>query len=95
MLLAGTEDQITSYDDVFSIHQMFQHAGDPVIIMGGGRVGTAIAKRFEERRTIPYYREKSEKNRLFRQYCARRCHRFKHPQEGMDRKSPGGPHHNP
>ncbi len=49
LLLAGTEDQITSYDDVFSIHQMFQHAGDPVIIMGGGRVGAAIAKRFEEK----------------------------------------------
>jgi len=53
LLLAGTEDQITSYDDVFSIHQMFRHAGDPVIIMGGGRVGTAIAKRFEER-DVPF-----------------------------------------
>jgi Trk K+ transport system NAD-binding subunit len=53
LLLAGTEDQIAAYDDVFSIHQMFQHAGDPVIIMGGGRVGTAIAKRFEER-DIPF-----------------------------------------
>lgn len=53
LLIAGTEKQIMSYDDVFSIHQIFQHAGDPVIIMGGGRVGTAIARRFEER-DVPF-----------------------------------------
>lgn len=53
LLLAGTEQQIEAYDDVFSIYQMFQHAGDPVIIMGGGRVGAAIAKRFEERE-VPF-----------------------------------------
>lgn len=53
LLLAGTDNQIASYDDVFSIYQMFQHAGDPVIIMGGGRVGTAIARRFGER-DIPF-----------------------------------------
>lgn len=53
LLLAGTEEQIAVYDDVFSIYQMFRHAGDPVIIIGGGRVGAAIAKRFEER-TVPF-----------------------------------------
>lgn len=53
LLLAGTEKQIATYDEVFSIYQMFQHAGDPVIIIGGGRVGSAIAKRFEER-NVPY-----------------------------------------
>lgn len=53
LLLAGTENQIASYDDVYSIYQMFQHAGDPVIIMGGGRVGTAIGRRFAER-DVPF-----------------------------------------
>ncbi|MFH0813711.1 MAG: NAD-binding protein [Pseudomonadota bacterium] len=53
LLLAGTEKQIAAYDEVFSIYQIYQHAGDPVIVIGGGRVGTAIAKRFEERK-IPY-----------------------------------------
>ena len=53
LLLAGTESQIASYDDVYSIYQMFQHAGDPVIIMGGGRVGTAIGRRFAER-DVPF-----------------------------------------
>ncbi len=53
LLLAGTEEQIAMYDEVFSIYQMFRHAGDPVIIIGGGRVGAAIAKRFEERE-VPF-----------------------------------------
>ena len=53
LLLAGTESQIASYDDVYSIYQMCQHAGDPVIIMGGGRVGTAIGRRFAER-DVPF-----------------------------------------
>lgn len=53
LLLAGTEDQIATYDDVYSIYQMYQHAGDPVIIIGGGRVGNAIAKRFQERE-VPF-----------------------------------------
>jgi Trk K+ transport system NAD-binding subunit len=49
LLLAGTEKQIITYDEVFSIYQIFRQGDDPVIIIGGGRVGTAIAKRFEER----------------------------------------------
>ena len=53
LLLAGTEKQIATYDEVFSIYQIFRHAGDPVIVIGGGRVGAAIAKRFEER-SVPY-----------------------------------------
>lgn len=53
LLIAGTEAQIETYDEVFSLYQMFRHAGDPVIVIGGGRVGTAIAKRFQER-TVPY-----------------------------------------
>jgi Trk K+ transport system NAD-binding subunit len=53
LLLAGTEEQIAMYDDVYSIYQMYQHAGDPVIIIGGGRVGMAIAQRFEERE-VPF-----------------------------------------
>ncbi|HAR97182.1 MAG TPA: potassium transporter TrkA [Deltaproteobacteria bacterium] len=53
LLLAGTEDQIATYDDVYSIYQMYQHAGDPVIIIGGGRVGNAIVERFAERE-VPF-----------------------------------------
>lgn len=53
LLIAGTESQISTYDEIFSLYQMFRHAGDPVIIIGGGRVGGAIAKRFQER-AVPY-----------------------------------------
>jgi len=53
LVIAGTEKQITEYDEVFSIYQMFRHGDDAVIIIGGGRVGSAIAKRFEER-NVPY-----------------------------------------
>lgn len=53
ILIAGTEGQIETYDEVFSLYQMFRYAGDPVIVIGGGRVGTAIAKRFQER-SVPY-----------------------------------------
>ncbi len=53
ILIAGTEGQIETYNEVFSLYQMFRYAGDPVIVIGGGRVGTAIAKRFQER-SVPY-----------------------------------------
>src|SRR5690606_30600618 len=53
LLLAGTENQIATEDEACSIAQILQHAGDAVIIMGGGRVCTAIAKRFKERE-IPF-----------------------------------------
>lgn len=53
ILIAGTEGQIETYDEVFSLYQMFRYADDPVIVIGGGRVGTAIARRFQER-SVPY-----------------------------------------
>ncbi|MBM4339095.1 MAG: potassium channel protein [Deltaproteobacteria bacterium] len=49
LIFAGTEEQIAAYNEVFSFYQMFKHAGDPVIIIGGGRVGKAISERLKER----------------------------------------------
>jgi len=49
LILAGTENQIATYNEVYSIYQMFKHAGDPVIIIGGGRVGRATSERLKER----------------------------------------------
>ena len=53
LIFAGTEEQISTYNDVFSLYQMFRHAGDPVIIIGGGRVGKATSERLKERE-IPH-----------------------------------------
>lgn len=44
--LAGTEEQISLYNELFCIY----HASDfPVIIIGSGRVGSAVAKAFESK----------------------------------------------
>ncbi|MEQ8253816.1 MAG: NAD-binding protein [Smithellaceae bacterium] len=53
LVFAGTEDSVTSYDEVYSLYQIYKVAGDPVIIVGGGRVGQAIAARFQKEE-IPY-----------------------------------------
>lgn len=53
LIFAGTEKQIAAYDENFSPYQMDKHAGDPVIIIGGGRVGKAASDRLKERK-IPY-----------------------------------------
>ncbi|HNS55574.1 MAG TPA: NAD-binding protein [Smithellaceae bacterium] len=44
---------MASYDEVYSLYQIYKVAGDPVIIVGGGRVGQAIAARFQKEE-IPY-----------------------------------------
>ena len=53
LVFAGTEDSVASYDEVYSLYQIYKVAGDPVIIVGGGRVGQAIAARFQKE-DIPY-----------------------------------------
>jgi voltage-gated potassium channel len=45
LLLAGTESQISAYDDAFAGHPHAEaHAEAPVVILGGGRVGRAAAR---------------------------------------------------
>ena len=69
LVLAGSEPSLASYDDVYSFYHICKTAGDPVIIVGGGRVGRAIAARFQEM-DIPYLiieksRRKNEKDSHF------------------------------
>lgn len=45
LLLAGTREQLDSYDSLFCI---YTHQEAPVVIIGGGRVGRAIAKSLNE-----------------------------------------------
>ena len=44
LLLAGSEEQLKSYDEQIGTHQRFQA---PVLVLGGGRVGQAAAKALE------------------------------------------------
>lgn len=53
LVFAGTEAAVATYDEVYSFYQICKVAGDPVIIVGGGRVGHAIAERFQKA-DIPY-----------------------------------------
>ncbi len=53
LVFAGTEEALARYDEVYSFYQICKVAGDPIIIVGGGRVGHAIAERFEAS-DVPY-----------------------------------------
>jgi len=53
LVFAGTEASVANYDEVYSFYQICKVAGDPVIIVGGGRVGHAVATRFQQA-DIPY-----------------------------------------
>lgn len=44
LLLAGSEEQLKSYDEQIGTHQRFEA---PVLVLGGGRVGRAAAKALE------------------------------------------------
>ncbi len=53
LVLAGSETSLNGFDDVYSFYHICKVAGDPVIIVGGGRVGRAVAARFQEME-VPY-----------------------------------------
>lgn len=46
LILAGSTDQLRTYDETMSIYRF---SDDPVIIIGAGRVGRGIAEAFDER----------------------------------------------
>lgn len=53
LVLAGTEESLAAFDDVYSFYHVCRLTENPVLIIGGGRVGQTIAGRFQER-AIPY-----------------------------------------
>ena len=53
LLLAGTEKSLAAYEEVYAFYHICNLTVDPVLIVGSGRVGDTIARRFKERES-PY-----------------------------------------
>ena len=53
LVLAGAEENLAAYDDVYSFYHICHLTTNPVLIIGGGRVGNSIAEQFKVRET-PY-----------------------------------------
>jgi Trk K+ transport system NAD-binding subunit len=53
LVLAGSEENLAAYDEVYSFYHICKLTGEPVLIVGSGRVGDTIVEQFKERK-IPY-----------------------------------------
>lgn len=53
LVLAGSEKNLAAYDEIYAFYHICKLTVNPVLIVGGGRVGDTIAKRFKERES-PY-----------------------------------------
>ena len=49
LLLAGSAEQLSKYDETFCVYRIYHTTNAPVLILGGGRVGRAAAESLEER----------------------------------------------
>ncbi len=49
LVLAGARENITAYDDVYSFYHIYRLSINPILIIGGGRVGQTVARCFRER----------------------------------------------
>lgn len=53
LVLAGSKENLAAFDDTYSFYHIYRLTANPVLIVGGGRVGKTIADRFKERE-MPY-----------------------------------------
>jgi len=49
LVLAGSQKNMDAFDDVYSFYHVCRTSANPVLILGGGRVGQTIAELFKER----------------------------------------------
>jgi Trk K+ transport system NAD-binding subunit len=49
LVLAGSEENLSAYEEVYAFYHICPLSVDPVLIVGSGRVGDTIAERFKER----------------------------------------------
>ena len=69
LLLAGSEEQLRRYDELFCIYHV---SSAPVIIIGGGRVGRATARALERARgRLPHRRDRAPSASAIRRNTSR------------------------
>ena len=49
LTLAGSKESLGRFNDIYSFYHIFNLSVNPVLIIGGGRVGQAVANQFRER----------------------------------------------
>ena len=54
LLLAGSQEHLNNFHDIFCLYRMYHSSNDPVLILGGGRVGRAAADVLK-RNEVPYH----------------------------------------
>ncbi len=59
LVLAGSEENLAAYDEVYSFYHLCKLTLDPILIVGSGRVGDTIARRFKERASPSLVSEKT------------------------------------
>jgi len=62
LVLAGSQDQLDKYTELFFIHYVYHLSDAPVIIIGGGRVGRASARTLKDREINYCIVEKAPQN---------------------------------
>lgn len=66
LVLAGSEEQIDSYEETMCIYQV---SNKPLIIIGSGRVGSAVASSFEERK-MEYIIIEKNPSKVYKEHAA-------------------------
>lgn len=66
LVLAGSEEQINNYEEIMCIYQV---SSEPVIIIGSGRVGSAVARSFEER-NLDYLIVEKDPSKVYKGHTA-------------------------
>lgn len=49
LFFAASEEALNAFDDVYALYHIYKLAGEPMLIIGAGRIGRAVAQRFQEK----------------------------------------------
>ncbi len=96
LVLAGSKENLAAYDDIYSFYHICRLTTNPVLIVGGGRVGTDHRGSVQgEGDALSDHREKPSESAGGRELCPGGRRGYPHAAEGLDRKGPRRPAHHP